>query len=128
MDDSRPVLVYDGACRFCVGQAERLARLAGGRVQLESFRDPGVLERHPRLTRAACERAAQLVEPDGRVRTGAEAIVHALARRAGLAPLKWLYHLPVVRQVSDLGYRLVARNRFRLQGEVCADDACRLHD
>jgi len=128
MVDPRPVLVYDGACRFCVAQAHRLARLAGGRVRLESFRDPGVLERHPGLTHEACARAAQLVEPDGHVRSGAEAVVHALALHAGLGPLAWLYHLPVVQQVVDLGYRLVARNRFRLQGEVCADDACRLHD
>ncbi len=128
MADSRPVLVYDGACRFCVGQAQRLERLAGGRVRLESFRDAGVLERHPQLTRAACERAAQLIEPDGRVRSGADAAVHVLGLRAGLTPLRWLYRLPVVRQLFDLGYRLVAQNRFRLQGEVCADDACRLHD
>jgi predicted DCC family thiol-disulfide oxidoreductase YuxK len=128
MADPRPVLVYDGACRFCVSQAQRLARLAGGRVRLESFRDPGVLERHPGLTREACEQAAQLVEPDGHVRSGAEAVVHALALRAGLAPLRWLYRLPVVQQLFDLGYRLVARNRFRLQGEVCSDDTCRLHD
>lgn len=128
MADPRPVLVYDGACRFCVAQAQRLARIAGGRVRLESFRDAGVLERHPELTREACARAAQLIEPDGRVRSGAEAVVHAVALRAGLTPLKWLYHLPVVQQLLDLGYGLVARNRFRLQGEVCADDACRLHD
>lgn len=123
-----PVLVYDGACRFCVEQAQRLSRLAGERVRLESFRDPGVLERYPQLRRDACERAVQLIEPDGRVRGGAEAVVHALALRAGLTPLRWLYHVPVMRSVFDLGYRLVARNRFRLRGEVCADDACRLHD
>jgi predicted DCC family thiol-disulfide oxidoreductase YuxK len=128
MADPRPVVIYDGACRFCVGQARRLESLVGGRARFESFRDPGVLERHAQLTREGCERALQVVEPDGRVRSGAEAVVHTLALRKGFTALKWLYRLPVVRQLFDLGYRQVARNRFRLQGEVCADDACRLHD
>jgi predicted DCC family thiol-disulfide oxidoreductase YuxK len=128
MAEVRPIVVFDGACRFCVTQAQRLARLVGERVRLESFREPGVLERHPQLTRAACERAIQLVEPDGTVRSGADAVVHALALRAGLTPLRWLYRVPVLRQLVDLSYGLVARNRFRLRGEVCADDACRLHE
>src|SRR5688500_18459675 len=49
-DDSRPVLVYDGRCRFCTREAARLARWAGGRVRLASFREPGVLARYPGLT------------------------------------------------------------------------------
>jgi predicted DCC family thiol-disulfide oxidoreductase YuxK len=128
MADTRPVVVYDGACRFCIEQAQRLERLVGDRIRLASFREPGVLEQHPQLTRAACERALQLVEPDGTVRSGADAVVHVLGVRAGFAPLRWLYRVPGLRQLFDLGYGLVARNRFRLRGEVCADDACRLHE
>jgi predicted DCC family thiol-disulfide oxidoreductase YuxK len=126
--DSRPVVVYDGACRFCIAQAQRLERLVGERVRLASFREPGVLEQYPQLTRAGCERALQVVAPDGTVRSGADAVVHVLGLRAGFTPLSWLYRVPGLRQLFDLGYRLVARNRFRLRGEVCADDACRLHD
>ena len=128
MRDTRLVVVYDGACRFCIEQAQRLERLAGERVRLASFREPCVFEEHPQLTRAACERALQLVEPDGTVRSGADAVVHVLGLRAGLTPLRWLYRVPGLRQLFDLGYRLVARNRFRLRGEVCPDDACRLHE
>jgi predicted DCC family thiol-disulfide oxidoreductase YuxK len=128
MTDPRPVVVYDGACRFCIEQARRLERLVGERVRLASFREPGVLERHPQLRRADCERALQLVEPDGSVRSGADAVVHALGLRAGFAPLRWLYGIPGLRQLFELGYGMVARNRFRLRGEVCAEDACRLHE
>ena len=127
MTDGRAVLVYDGHCRFCVREANRLARWVGGRVRLESFRDPGVLERHPGLSAAACEAAIQLVEPDGRISSGAAAIFSTLRLRPLLAPLGWLHAVPVLRSLLDAGYRVVARNRFRLGGEVCADDACRLH-
>ncbi len=124
---ARPILVYDGRCRFCVDQATRLERWLAGRVSLESFRDPGVLERHPGLTLERCEEAIQLVEPDGRITSGAEAISRALRLRLGLAPVGWLYLVPGLRQALDWGYRIVARNRFRLRGEACEDDACSIH-
>jgi predicted DCC family thiol-disulfide oxidoreductase YuxK len=125
--EPRPVLVYDGRCRFCVGQVTRLARWVDGRVRFESFRDPGVVARYPGLTREACEGAVHLVEPGGRVTSGAEAILRALAVRPPLRPVVWLYRLPGLRQLLDAGYRAIARNRFRLQGETCTDEVCRLH-
>lgn len=123
-----PVLVYDGRCRFCIRQAERLAGWLGGRVRLESFRDPGVLARHRGLTEAQCEAAIQLVRPDGRIESGAAAVAAALRLRPLTAPVGWLYAVPGLRQAFDAAYRVVARNRFRLGGAACADDACRVHD
>jgi len=125
--DHRPVLVYDGRCRICVREAARLARWTGDRVRLASFRDPAVLARHPGLSPAACEEAIHLVDRDGRVSRGAQAIARALALRPGLAPLTRLYDVPGVARALEALYALVARNRFRLGGEQCADDACRVH-
>lgn len=127
MGDSRPVLVYDGHCRFCVGQATRLVRWVGDRVRLESFRDPGVIERYPGLTEEACTASIHLVEPGGRVSSGAEAVARTLRLRPALAPLGWLHSLPILRQILDAAYGAVARNRFRLGGTVCTGDACRPH-
>ncbi len=126
-EDRRPVLVYDGRCRFCIRQVRRLERRLGGRVRLESFRDPAVIERHPGLTAAACEQGMQLVLPDGRILSGARAGAELLRLRPLLAPLGWLYYVPGVRQLADALYAVVVRNRFRLGGDVCADDACRVH-
>lgn len=121
-----PVLLYDGRCRFCVRQAERLARWSGGRLQLESFRDPRVLARFPAVTLAACEAGMQLVAADGRVFSGAEAGARALRLRPALAPIGWLYFVPGVRQLADRGYAIIARNRYRLGG-TCDGDACGVH-
>ncbi len=102
-------------------------RWSGGRVRLESFRDPDVLARYPGLTLEQCEQAVQLVEPDGRIRSGAEAVAHTLRLNPALAPLSWLYHVPVLRQMLDRAYAVVARNRFRLRGADCGDGNCELH-
>ncbi len=123
----QPILVYDGRCRFCVHSTERMRRWVGDRLRYESFRDPGVLARHPQLTAAQCETGAQLVLPDGRVLGGAAAVTRALALRPGLRFVAWLYAVPGLRQLIDAVYGVVVRNRFRLMGEVCADDACRVH-
>jgi hypothetical protein len=64
------VLIYDGECRFCIGQAATLARLLRP-CALESFREPGVLERYPGITEEACGQAVQLVlKSEGRVLNG----------------------------------------------------------
>ena len=127
MDAPQPVLIYDGRCRFCVREAGRVQRWVDGRVRLESFRDPGVVERYPGLTLAQCEQALQLVEPDGRIHSGAEAVARTLRLNPRIAPLTWIYYVPLLRSVFDLGYRIVARNRFRLRGQVCADGTCGVH-
>ncbi len=123
----KPVLIYDGRCRFCVREAQRLARWARGQVQLESFRAPGVIDRYPGLTLERCEQALQFVEPDGRIRNGAEAVARALALNPLFASLTWIYYVPGLRQAADWGYRVVARNRFRLQGEACTEETCGAH-
>ncbi len=128
MSDTRLVLLFDGHCRFCIHEAERLQRWTGNRIQLVSFRDPGVFERYPGLTAEACEQAMQLVLPDGHIVAGAEAAARALGLRPSLAPLAAFYFVPGIRQIVDAVYRLVARNRFRLGGKVCADGTCQLHE
>ena len=126
-DDARPLLIYDGNCHFCTEKVSRLERLVNGAVRLQSYHDPGVIARHPGLTRAQCEQALHLVEPNGCVCSGAEAIATTLRLRPLLAPLAWLYYIPGIRQVADWGYRQVARNRYAWQRDVCALDACRQH-
>jgi predicted DCC family thiol-disulfide oxidoreductase YuxK len=128
--EARPaVVLYDGACRFCVASSARLLRWAKpGALVREDFRAPGVLDRFPGVTAKACERAMQLVLPDGRVFAGAEAIARALVTRPVLGLPARLYFVPGLRQLADFLYRFVARNRFRIAGRAttCEGGACRL--
>jgi len=127
MDGAKPVLIYDGCCAFCVREANRLRRWVNDRIRLESFRDPGVIERHPGLAVEQCEQALQLVGLDGHIASGAAAVARTLRLNPLLAPLSWIYDVPGLRRLFDAGYRMVARNRFRIGGEVCRDGTCRIH-
>lgn len=119
-------VLFDGHCRFCVGSSKKLGRLARGELELRSFREEGVLERFHPLGLAQCEKAMQLIDTDGHIVEGAEAVVAAVQGR-WFGPIAKAYYVPGIRQVSDALYGWVARNRFRISGQTCTDGTCRLH-
>ena len=121
------VILYDGHCRLCRAGARQLEQLLGHQgTELRSFRDEGVLAAFPGLSYARCEKAMQLVQADGQVFEGAEALVQALGRRP-LGKLLLAYYVPGLRHLADGLYRLVARYRFRIAGRACPDGACAVH-
>ena len=122
-----PTLLYDGHCRFCIAQMKNLARfLPRGRYQALSFQDPEVLARFPGITHEQAMRAMIFVDARGRVFTGMEAAVRAVALRA-VGKLAFVYYLPGIRQLLDAIYARIARNRYRLMGKTCDDGTCALH-
>ncbi len=117
LQTQRPLLLYDGQCNLCTTQAKRLQTIARGRLTLRSLHDKGILSGCPGLTVEACMKEVKLVERDGSVYGGAEAVVRAV--RIGWPILGWLlnaYYVPGIRRVADRAYAWVARNRYRRQG------------
>ena len=107
---ARPTMIYDGDCGFCIRQVHRMRAVTGDAIEYVSSQQ---LEgRFAEIPRRAFDEAVQLVETDGSVRAGAEAIVRALElsgrKRAG----SWMYrHLPVLATTADLTYRFVSAHR-----------------
>ena len=102
-------LLYDADCGFCrlsVRWFGRLIRPGTVVLPLQEFTSDD-----PRLSQTELRRAIKLVLPDGRVYSGAEALVQAVG---GVAPP--LYYLPVIRWLADTLYAWVARNRKSLPG------------
>lgn len=98
--------------------------ISGGTLAAESFRDPGVPERHG-LTAAQCDRAIHLVA-GGKAYAGAEAVMRVMLGHALLRLLAWGYYVPGIRQAADAAYRWVADNRFRFGGS-CPEGTCDRH-
>lgn len=125
------VLIYDGECRFCTAQVERLGRWAGPRLDKLPLQTPGLLEALG-LDYDAAMQAMHLVTCDGAIYRGLEAAVQALRHRPVLGRLVLLYYVPIIRQLADLGYRLVARYRYLIMGRAiargeCDGGSCALH-
>ena len=108
----KPVMIFDGDCNFCRRWISRWQQVTSDRVEYISFQDPSVAERFPQIPREQYQQSVQLVEPDGSVYNGAEAVFRTLA----FAPRKrwtlWLYQrVPGVGPVTEWFYRFVARHR-----------------
>ncbi len=109
------VLLFDGSCGICTRIAHWVrAHDPGRRILVLPNQIPGLIERHG-LTRAAVDRSAWLIEPDGRRFEGAA----ALNRIARLIGGRWawaaaLYAAPPVRWAEERVYRWIADHRRRL--------------
>jgi predicted DCC family thiol-disulfide oxidoreductase YuxK len=108
----QPVLIFDGECGFCRRWVRHWRRISGGRIEYLAFQDVRVAERFPEIPRASIEQAVHLVEPDGRVSSGAEAVfrlVHGAGGRRG--PLRLYEASPLFARATEWAYRVVARHR-----------------
>ena len=116
------MLVYDGQCRLCVTAKNGLEQLRGEShadelrlIPYQSEEAKQVLGAHYRPGRPP---AAFLVHPDRTIATGLDAFLPLLPGLKGGHPLARFLSLPLVKPFAYLAYRLVARYRYRLFGEV----------
>lgn len=110
------VLIYDGDCSMCRASALWLMRRALSRGELEILpcRSGARRARFPRVTDEACRTAMQLVLPDGRVLSGADAVPELLRRIRGWGWVAGMFALPGARPLARRLYAWMARNRMRL--------------
>ena len=111
---TKPVLVYDGDCGFCTTCVHLLERIgADAEIVAWQLTDLAAL----RLSEERAADAVQLVQVDGTVRSGHEAVAAVL----GTAGRIWriagrVLLLPGISPIAARAYRLIADNRYRLPG------------
>lgn len=130
--DQRPnadVVIFDGDCRFCRAQVDRLRRFDGGeRLAYMSLHDQRVKERYPDLSHSQMMEQMWVVTPDGFKAGGADAVRYLSRRLPRLYWLAPLLHIPFLMPVWRWFYRRVAERRYRLAGADCSEGSCNLHD
>ena len=109
----RPVILYDGECDFCRRWITRCRRIFGETIAYVPSAEGG--GRFPEIAAADLAGAMHLVETDGRVYAGADAVARALARKPGHGWIHWCYaHVPGLAWSARKTYGLIARNRRKL--------------
>jgi predicted DCC family thiol-disulfide oxidoreductase YuxK len=124
------VVIYDGDCRFCTSQVQRLARWdRGGRLAFLSLHDPEVAARWPDLTHDMLMEQMYVVDRAGQRHGGAEAFRYLTRRLPRLWILAPLLHVPFSLPLWKWGYRQVAKRRYQIAGKMkaCDGDACAVH-
>lgn len=109
---AKAVMIFDGDCNFCSLCVRRWQHTTDGHLEYLPFQDPAVAARFPEVPRREFETAVQLVETNGSVYAGAEAIFRALAHNPHKGRLlDWYLRSPIFARTSEWGYALVARHR-----------------
>ena len=120
----RPVVIYDGECRFCRWSVRRIQRLdRKGRFEIVPRQLPGIEDRFPILADSDFNTGLRFIDTDGRVAVGADGVYEIYRRLPPYHVVAWVYRLPLLKQVCRAAYAFVARHRHRL-GKVDPDLAC----
>ena len=119
---TRPVLLYDGTCGFCVRWIDRLRRWdRSSRIEYVPYQRRGAVARLPSISDDALDHAVHLVAPDGRVSAGARVLPPLLDHLPAGRLLKPFVRIPGVLWLGSRAYGWVAARRHRLggQGSTC---------
>ncbi len=100
----RPLLIYDGDCGFCKYWVRYWQALTGPSVTYAPYQQVG--GQYPEIPVAAFQRAVQYVAPDGKIASGAEAVVLALSHASGKG-----FWLTLYRQVP--AFAVIAEDLLR---------------
>lgn len=109
----KPILLYDGNCGFCRKWVGRWKILTKDKVLYEPYQEAA--PRFPEIDPLRFKHSVQLIQPDGEVLQGAEAVFKSLESVIYLRWLIWSYGLvPGFAGLSEWFYRKVAENRNRV--------------
>jgi predicted DCC family thiol-disulfide oxidoreductase YuxK len=107
---SRPLLVYDGDCGFCVYSVRYWHKLTGDRVIYRPYQE--VAAQYPSIPISDFQRAVQFITHDGYRVSAAKASFLTLSYAPGKGFWLALYRkLPGFAAASELAYAFVAANR-----------------
>ena len=117
--DQERILIYDGHCRLCVTAKEGLERLGQGQaVRFVPYQSEEAAGRLGQDYKTGRPDAAFLVEEDGTIHRGLDAFLPLLPGLRGGRILLALWRVPFLRPLAYLLYRLIARYRYRIFGQV----------
>jgi len=119
----KPTVVYDGQCRFCMGQIAKMKK--HDRALLFDYlprQTEKLLERFPVLENEEFNTGLRLVTCENHVIAGADAVYEIYKQFKPYTYLIWVYRLPLLNPLFKKIYQWIAQNRYRLKGKC--DDRC----
>jgi predicted DCC family thiol-disulfide oxidoreductase YuxK len=106
---SKPILIWDGDCRFCALWVERWRSLTSRNIEDAPFQEAAA--RFPEIPKEQFDRAIVYVDEAGHVFTAAAAIARSLHRNRR-SSFGWAYdHVPGFARIAEWFYRIIASNR-----------------
>jgi lipase maturation factor 1 len=108
----KPLLVFDGDCNFCTLWVRRWQQMTGDLVDYLPSQAAGIAAQFPEIPPERFQSSVQLVETDGTVYSGAEAVFRTLAKNPERQwPLDAFENSPALARITEGAYGFVAGHR-----------------
>ena len=105
-------MVFDGDCNFCSLWVRRWRQLTGNAVDYLPSQAPEIITRFPEIPFEQYKTSVLLIETDGEVISGAEAVFRALANNPKIEwPLHFYESSPTFSKLTERVYEFVAGHR-----------------
>lgn len=125
------VVLYDGQCNLCVNTVNVLRKL-GTTANLEyiDLQQADVSAIVPNVDQSQLLAQLHVVEAEGQLFRGADAIVRIMRTIPQLRWISFIYRIPGLKPLADVLYRIIAKHRYRLFGrkDECESGVCKLPD
>ncbi len=128
---ARPLLIYDGACDFCLQWVTRWREMTGDKVEYQPFQE--VAHFFPDIELDRFESAVQLLDTDETLYSGAHAVFRLLTISGSnrWRFVRWLYdRVPAFARLTENTYAWVSAKRgyaSRITRALWADELQRPH-
>ena len=121
----KPVVIYDGQCKFCLGQIAKMKK-CDRRCVFDYLprQTENLLEQFPVLENEEFDTGLRLVTTENRVMVGADAVYEIYRRFKPYKYLTWIYKVPLLNGLFKKIYQWIAKNRYRLKGKC--DEGCEI--
>ena len=107
---NKPILIYDGDCGFCKRWIEKWKIITGTVLDYAPYQQ--VATQFPQIKLEEFQKAVQYVNQDGQQFSGAHAVFLSLSHNPKFRWTLTAYQiLPPFRWLTELAYKIVARNR-----------------
>jgi len=110
-------IYFDASCGLCSTATRRLRNLVGHRFAFLPLQTPGVKEMLGLPPDAAFDEI-KLLQPDGRILGGVDALLEIIPHIWWLYPVSLICRIPGTRIILNPIYRTIARHRRRISS-VC---------
>src|ERR1022692_777689 len=108
----KPLMIFDGDCNFCTLWIRRWQQMTGDAVDYLPSQDASVAAQFPEIPRERFQTAVQLIETDGSVYSGAEAVFRALAKNPKWGWSRRAYEkASVIARITEFAYGFIAGHR-----------------
>lgn len=122
------VVIYDGNCGICTKQVSKLPWWdCQQHLAYLSLHDAEVAQRWPEMSPDRLMQEMCIVDQQGHRHWGPAAVRYLTFRLRRLWWAMPILYFPGSMLLLRPLYRWIARNRYRLSGDTCEDEACSLH-